>query len=996
MKKNLFFLTLLCAFSITYAQNLRKAVNGTNGLSNMDVQFEKTQQPAFSLASLKTDLGLDANADLVLYSTESDKLGFTHYRFHQTYLGIPIENSMYIVHVKNGKITGVTGEIVTQFASDMTSKKEQSVQPEIAKTVAINFVHAKRYAWEDQDMETDLKAHTGNPNATYQPKSELVWFSDGDNINPSKLELAYKVEIYSLEPRAKTQYFVSTSSGQILGKKERLMHSDVTGTANTLYSGTQTIHSDLVSSTYYLRDYSRGNGIVTKNAATSGYPVFTNTSANWSLTTPTRNALDIHWGFEMTYDYYKNKFGRNGLNGSGLQIVGYTNDPNTTDNAYWDGSAMWFGKRSGSNNGVTGIDVIGHELTHGVTQYTCNLNYSNEPGAMNESLSDIMGKSVQFVAKPTDINWVLSNDMGWSIRSFSNPNAYSQPDTYKGTSWYSGTADNGGVHYNSGVGNFMFYLLVNGGSGTNDKGSAYSVSGIGLDKADQIIYRSQTVYLVSTSNYAAWRTACINAATDLYGASSAELAAVQNAFYAVGIGSAASTSCGTPGGLASSSITTTGATVSWTAVSGATSYTLQYKTSAATTWTTVSSITTTSKALSGLTAGTTYNWQVSATCSSGTSAYTASTFTTTSSTSSCGAPGGLASSSITTTGATVSWTAVSGATSYTLQYKTSAATTWTTVSSITTTSKALTGLTAGTTYNWQVSATCSSSTSAYTASTFTTTSSTTTSYCTSNGTSQSYEWIDLIKIGSINRTSTKETGGYVNTGLSTNLVIGSTNDTIRFSSGFTSTIYTEYWKVYIDFNKNGVFTDAGENVVSGTTTGSGTYYSVFSVPAGLTAGSTRMRVVMSDASTTTSCGSFSYGETEDYTINLTTSLNSVDNGIPSENSGIIVNAQSKTVASTEPVVTKQTTIKGNFTIYPNPANADFTTINFKSTEAGIATVRLINMLGQTVLQNTIGEINEGENEYKLTNLSSLEKGIYMLLLDVNGQTVENGRLSIMK
>ena len=96
--------------------------------------------------------------------------------------------------------------------------------------------------------------------------------------------------------------------------------------------------------------------------------------------------------------------------------------------------------------------------------------YKMNRGAMNESMSDIMGKSVQFCTKPTDIDWRLSNDMNWFIRDMSNPNAYQQPDTYNGTYWATGTGDNGGVHTNSGVGNFMFYLLVTGGSGTNDIG----------------------------------------------------------------------------------------------------------------------------------------------------------------------------------------------------------------------------------------------------------------------------------------------------------------------------------------------------------------------------------------------------------------------------------------------------------------------------------------------------------------------------------------------
>ncbi|MFN8283292.1 MAG: GEVED domain-containing protein [Chitinophagales bacterium] len=456
------------------------------------------------------------------------------------------------------------------------------------------------------------------------------------------------------------------------------------------------------------------------------------------------------------------------------------------------------------------------------------------------------------------------------------------------------------------------------------------------------------------------------------------------------------TTCGAPNGLASSAITTTGATVSWTAVSGATSYTLQYKTSAATTWTSVTGITTTSRALTGLTAGTTYNFQVSATCSSGTSAYTASTFTTTTTASTCGTPTGLASSSITTTGATVSWTAVSGATSYTLQYKTSAATTYTTVSGITTTSRALTGLTAGTTYNFQVSATCSSGTSAYTASTFTTTSATTTTYCTSKGTSQSYEWIDLVSIGSISRTSAKETGGYVNTGLSTNLVIGSTGNTINFSAGFTSTVYTEYWRIYIDFNKDGDFADAGETIVSGSATGSGTYYATFSVPSTATAGSTRMRVVMSDASTATSCGTFSYGETEDYTVNFTSSKTTKQGGSAADNTGTVYSSETRQVAN-EAVVSKKgvETKQVALAVYPNPAsnNAE---IKFTLATAGNAKIRLMDLTGRTVIERDLGFMNEGDNTYTLTNLSDVSTGTYLLLLDIDGKIVSNKNMSMVK
>jgi Zn-dependent metalloprotease len=154
---------------------------------------------------------------------------------------------------------------------------------------------------------------------------------------------------------------------------------------------------------------------------------------------------------------------------------------------------------------------------------------------MNEGFSDIFGTAIEFYARPSNADWLIGGDF-YTIRSMSNPNAYSQPDTYKGTYWYTGTSDNGGVHTNSGVLNFWFYLLSAGGSGTNDNGTAYNVTGIGIDKAAAIAFRTNTVYLVSTSKYSDARAYSIQAASDLYGATSAEVTQTTNAWDAVGVG----------------------------------------------------------------------------------------------------------------------------------------------------------------------------------------------------------------------------------------------------------------------------------------------------------------------------------------------------------------------------------------------------------------------------------------------------------------------------
>ena len=175
-----------------------------------------------------------------------------------------------------------------------------------------------------------------------------------------------------------------------------------------------------------------------------------------------------------------------------------------------------------------------------------------------------------------------------------------------------------------------------------------------------------------------------------------------------------SINCGTPSGLTSSSVTNNSATVSWTAITGATSYNVEYEASGASSWTTITGVTSSSQPLSGLAPATTYNYAVATVCSAGTSSYSAtSSFTTLQN---CGTPSGLSSSSITANTATVSWGAVSGAVSYNLEYEASGASGWTTLTGVTSASYPLTGLSASTTYNFAVAATCSAGTGPYSSS----------------------------------------------------------------------------------------------------------------------------------------------------------------------------------------------------------------------------------------------------------------------------------------
>ncbi len=537
MKKNIFTLFLLVIFFSSYAQkNLRAVISGENGVTQHFTTLAKDLQVAFIPSKARSTFGLDPNSDLILLNKETDAgASLTHYRYYQTYKRIPVENSMYIVHTQQGRLISMSGSVVTDFDARLESRSS-SLSANEAVERALKYVHAEKYAWQDADFEQRIKVRKGN-NATYYPLAAKVWYSGDEEINPLNLHLAYKVDVYSVQPLDRKYIYIDAQSGEILGTSQVLKHSDAFGTAATGYSGLHTIHSDFTGSYYRLRDYTKGNGIITLHAS-AGHADYKSSSPNFSYSTIDKWALDAHYGVKSTWLFYKKNFNRNSIDNNGYALISWVNDAANTDNAYWDGSEMDCGNLSSNGKGVVGIDVIGHEITHGLTERTSALIYSKEPGAINESMSDIMGKSVQFYTKPSDSSWILSNDMGWEIRSFSNPNADEQPDTYKGRYWVTSSADDYGVHTNSGVGNFMFYLLVKGGSGTNDIGNKYSVTGIGLSKADRIIYRTNTAYLTSTSQYTDWRFACIQAAADLYGDSSNEVKQVKNAWYAVGVGTA--------------------------------------------------------------------------------------------------------------------------------------------------------------------------------------------------------------------------------------------------------------------------------------------------------------------------------------------------------------------------------------------------------------------------------------------------------------------------
>lgn len=545
------------------------------------IQFNQTDQPSFDQLNLiLRESGLTENYSLKLLNKEVDLLGMVHYRYQENFNGNPIDGAMWIVHTKDGKITSMNG-ILTNKISEITV---YSIESKTAYSSAYQFVIKSLN--EEQNSKPLSNSSSSIP--------ELFWTSEDNNMQ--NFRLCYRFDIFLSEAQARKYVFVDVITGKIFNYHERIHFTNSTGTAITVYSGSQTITTDLNAGSYRLRETGRGNGVETYNmnngtnygAATD----FTDSDNTWNNVNTAKDqyATDAHWGTEKTYDYYFLTYGRNSVDNAGLKLKSYVHASligmgyGNNVNAFWDGSSMTYGDGSSTINPLTTLDITGHEISHGITENTSGLNYSYESGALNEAFSDCMGTAIEFYGKPGTANWLIGNEIGATFRSMSNPNAYSQPDTYLGTSWATGSSDNGGVHTNSGVMNYWFYLLSQGGNGTNDNGNVFSVTGQTLSKAAAITYRMNSVYLTSTSQYADARTYSIQAAIDLYGACSNEVIATTNAWYAVGVGAAfvsvpvvanftagSTSSCTVPFTVLFTNTSTGGGSYSWNFGDGGTS-----------------------------------------------------------------------------------------------------------------------------------------------------------------------------------------------------------------------------------------------------------------------------------------------------------------------------------------------------------------------------------------------------------------------------------------
>lgn len=545
--KNILWFMLLVPLA-TWAQF--KTINFNAQGFPLKINRETISQDLTTLLGISNDFSFE----IQLEKTITDKIGGQHFTYQQFYQGYQVENAVIKLHYKEGKLYHINGEYLLSIPSNGLTK----IIPEsIAFDIAKQKTGAEQYIWDSPESLKRLPKNNSTKLLFPVPHGQLVIYTPNARRD-SIVVLAYKFDIYATKPLSRNYVYVNAYTGDLMGKRER-MHS-VDGTGDTRYSGERIISADAENGSFRLRDYdsNRGDGIETYNMQTGtdiGAAVdFIDNDNDWTAAEHDNvdmdnAALDAHWGATMTYDYFFDVHGRSSIDGNGAVLQNYVHYSVGWENARWTGTAMQYGDGGANFSILTALDVIAHEIGHGLDENTSDLVYQDESGAVDEGLADIWGACVEQFATTNKQTWLIGEDIDIrtghiALRSMSNPNAEGQPDTYEGTNWCDYTDDNlectsgdyGGVHTNSGVMNFWFFLLTEGGTGTNDLSNPFNVAAIGINDAAAIVFRAETVYMTANTTFADARTFTIQAAQDLFGNCSPQVISTVNAWFAVGIG----------------------------------------------------------------------------------------------------------------------------------------------------------------------------------------------------------------------------------------------------------------------------------------------------------------------------------------------------------------------------------------------------------------------------------------------------------------------------
>jgi len=526
-----------------------------NGPIQRDLQLAQSWLSTFS-AAMKID---QPAAEFALIRHETDDLGMRHLRLQQSYQGVPVwANELYVHIDPTDQVYTVNGRYAPTPAGIDPGKEgidsDQAVQVCRAYLAELDLLH-------------DIPANMTKLLRFSEPISKkTIWIDEQDRPH-----LVWQVELYA-NVRDWFTLMVDIETGQVLKKYSNTMSEgsvnasgiDLSGSSRSFRAyeedGTHYMLSDLnelSGGAANLPDDPTGGLFVIdlqNNDPTemAQYYFVTSTSpSSWG----DRAAVSAMHNLSTVYNYYKNTHNRRAIDGRAstiMTVINVTEGGLAMDNAYWNGSAIFWGNGSDYFSSLAeALDICAHELTHGITEYTANLIYQDQPGALNESFSDFFGAMVD------RDDWIMGEDimlpgMGSGLRDLSNPHNRNMLDQLPMTmdEYVYTSSDYGGVHTNCGIPCYAAYLIA-------DR--------IGKDKTEKIYYRALSSYLTRQSQFIDARKAIEQCAIDLYGSGS-ELEAVKSAFDAVKITSGGGGGGGTtPSGAGDNEVLPTTGGTQWIA-----------------------------------------------------------------------------------------------------------------------------------------------------------------------------------------------------------------------------------------------------------------------------------------------------------------------------------------------------------------------------------------------------------------------------------------------
>ncbi|MFD7894725.1 M4 family metallopeptidase [Streptomyces sp. NPDC059743] len=473
-------------------------------------------------------LKLGDQEKLIPKDVVQDADGTLHTRYERAYAGLPVLGGDLVVHERAG-------------ARTVTKASNAPVSVPTTKA-ALTATAAEKSALAVAEAEqTDEAAPDGAPEL-------VVWMGDG------KPTLAWESVVTGVQADgtpSELHVVTDARSGARLQSHEQI-HA---GTGNSQYSGKVQLGSVRNGDVYELTDPQRGGHRTYDLTLGGSGRLLTDTDDIWGDgTTADRQtaAVDAAYGAQKTWDFYHDRFGRNGIANNGVGAYSRVHYGDGYANAFWDDNCfcMTYGDGIGNARPLTSLDIAAHEMTHGVTYATADLDYEGESGGLNEATSDIMATAAEFYANSAaDVPDYQIGELD-DVRGTGGPLRYmdhpSRDASAKGTSqdYWTPETDALDPHFSSGVGNHFFYLLAEGSGEKTIKGVRYDsptfdnkpVAGLGLHNATNVWYRALTLYMTSDTDYAGARVATLQAAADLFGRSSDAYEAVGNAWAAVNVG----------------------------------------------------------------------------------------------------------------------------------------------------------------------------------------------------------------------------------------------------------------------------------------------------------------------------------------------------------------------------------------------------------------------------------------------------------------------------